>query len=269
MVVAGDHVLWSYVFPVKDKGHHACVMIYNPGSQPRPLITSQFPASDYMIYNHEEDIYLIERRYIAAENSCKSRLLMTDLSGNVKVLWPWFDDKWRIGEGGFIVNKNSEIIFVRYPSIYKIKKGAEPTPYFKTDVPIKRMREIDTNHVLLLSDDGCMLTDKKGLILKQWSNLLEAHISNAPLKRNQIFDADYKDDTLLIAYWGKRSFETVDSKGNRTVIKQQKEPFAPHWVAFFGSDQLLFSSKLEFNGNNPLPRLIHSGAKEKIIWAIE
>lgn len=269
MAVVGNQILWSYIFPLNDKDHHACVMIYNAGSQPRPLITSQFPASDFMIYNRDKDIYLIERRYVAAENLFKSRLLKTDLSGNINVLWPWFDDKWKIGEGGFILNHDKEILFVSYPSIYIIKKDQEPVLYIEADVPIKRMREIDTNHMLLLSDKGCMLTDKKGSIFKEWSDLVEDHIFNAPLKRNQIFDADYKDGTLLIAYWGKRSFETVDGNGNRTVIKQEKEPFTPHWVAFFGSNRLLFSSKLEFNGNNPLPRLIMNGVKEKIIWAID
>ena len=64
MITVGEHVLWSYIDPVDDSRHHACVMIWTPSQQPRVLIRSEYPASDYMLYHKNGDVYFFERRYV-------------------------------------------------------------------------------------------------------------------------------------------------------------------------------------------------------------
>ena len=56
--------------------------------------------------------------------------------------------------------------------------------------------------------------------------------------------------------------------GTQKTIVQLKEPFVPHWVAFYGNEKLLFSSEMFFNGETPKPNLILStSSNEKIsIW---
>lgn len=256
LTVVGDHVLWSYVNPINDKEHHACVMIWTDGVEPRPLITSEFPASDFMIYAKDETIYLIERRFVQEGDTFETRVLKVSLDGETTEIWPWFEDRWRIGEGGFFMPSDLEIVFCRYPGMFIVKKGETPIPYFNFDHEIKRTRFLGSGNLLLLSDDKCWLTDTKGNILKAWGDLTEEMTSEPALGRNQVFDVDYYNGQLLVAYWGKRCFYVIDEAGNKNIIDQLEAPFTPHWVAFNNDKKLTFASKLEFNGSNPKPRLV-------------
>lgn len=269
MIVIGEYVLWSYIYPVDDSEHHACVMIWSEGAEPTPLITSEFPASDFMLYNRGDDIYLIERKYNPSTENFETRMLKAKIGEAPEEIWPWFEDDWRVGEGGFLVKSDEEIVFSRYPEIYTLKKGGIPKKYFNFSAPLKRMRAISSNRLLLLGDKSCWLTDHKGNIIEQWENLIDEQIQNAPLNRNQIFDADYRHGELLIAYWGNRSFDLIDEYQNQTSIKRQEAPWPPHWVAFWGNKKLLFSSKLDFNGDNPQPKLMLVDDEISDIWKTE
>jgi len=271
MVVVDKTVLWSYINPIEDNAHHACVMIWSEGEKPRPFITSKFTASDFMIYAIGETIYLIERRHLQASDTFEVRLLKTDLNGESKVIWPWFEDKWRIGEGGFFMLSDTKMVFCKYPDLLVLNKGETPRPYFNFDFKIKRIRFLEDEKMLLLSDDVCRLADQQGNILKEWENLTETTNEEPPLGRNQVFDVDYYNDELLVAYWGQRSFYSIDAAGNRKRIEQLKEPFAPHWVAFFGKKKLLFASKIVFDGSAPKPKLIfqEGNGQSRDIWVYE
>jgi len=256
MITVGKHVLWSYINPIDDSEHHACVMIWSEGSEPEVLMTSVYAASDFMLYTNQKDIYIIERRHLQASQQFEIRILKTAIGKEPKVIWDWMEDKWRIGEGGFFMVSDHQIVFARYPNIYCMDKGKVPTPYFEFHKPISGMRFLANNQMLLLGNNSCWLVQQDGKIINQWDDLIDETVKNAPLNRNRIFDVDYHNEELLLAYWGKRSFEIIDKFGHRKTLLQQQEPFTPHWVAFFGEEKLLFSSKLVFNGETPKPNLI-------------
>ena len=48
MITVGENVLWSYINPISDTNHHACVMIWSKNSKPKLFIKSEFPGSDFM-----------------------------------------------------------------------------------------------------------------------------------------------------------------------------------------------------------------------------
>lgn len=268
MITVGKHVLWSYVSPIDDTEHHACVMIWSPNSNSKVLLKSEFAASDYMFSSNGDCIYIIEQRYLQNTNKYEIRIFKTRIGEKPAEIWSWFEDKWRIGDGGFFMNSDQEIIFGRYPNIYNLKKGQTPKKYFDFNFSIKKIRAINNTQILLLNDNSCWLTDHNGKIIKEWINLIDLKIDDAPLNRNQIFDADFKDGELLLAYWGKRSFVSFFQNGTQKTIMQLKEPFVPHWVAFYGNEKLLFSSKMIFNGETPKPNLIlyKSNNEKTSIW---
>lgn len=268
MITVGDNVLWSYINPINDPDHHACIMIWDKNSEPKVFIQSEFSASDYMLYNNQNEIYILERRHLQNTPRFEIRLLKTTIEKSLKVIWDWFEDDWRIGEGGFFMLSDNEMIFGKHPEIYTLKKGGKPTIYFEFNQSIKRIRAVENNQILLLGDNTCYLTRQDGSIVKQWNRLIDDTINDAPLNRNQIFDADYKKENLLIAYWGKRSFEWIDKNGKCHTLLQQSEPFTPHWVAYWNDEKLLFSSKLVFNGNTPKPYLILLNDKNQsqVVW---
>jgi len=166
---------------------------------------------------------------------------------------------------------DNQMVFGKYPEIYCLKKGELPISYFEFDHPIKKIRAVGHNQILLLGDNSCYLVQQNGNILKQWNELIDQKVENAPLNRNQLFEADYSNGELLISYWGRRSFDLIDSNGKRKIILQQSEPLTPHWVAFWNKEKLLFSSKLIFDGSTPKPHLtlLDVQNNQRIIWSTQ
>lgn len=271
MVAIGENVLWSYINPINDLNHYACVMIWTKGSQPKVFIQSEYAASDFMLYNNQNEIYIIERRFLQAFDEFQIRVLKSTIGSEPKVIWDWFKDEYRIGEAGFFMLSDNHMVFGKYPEIYSLKKGEQPTKYFDFDHTIKRIRAVEHNQILLLGDNSCYLVKQNGNILKQWNDLIDQKVENAPMNRNQLFDADYSNGELLLSYWGRRSFDLIDANGNRQIILQQTEPLTPHWVAFWNKGKLLFSSQLIFDGSTPKPHLIllSEQNKQRVIWSIQ
>ena len=268
MITVGDNVLWSYINPINDPNHQACIMVWNKNSEPKVFIQSEYPASDYMLYNKQNEIYIIERRYLHATQEFEVRLMKTTISKKPKIIWNWFKDKWRIGEGGFFMLSDNQMVFGKYPEVYTLKKGEKLQKYFDFYQPVKRIRAVENNQILLVGKNACFLTQQDGSIVEQWNQLIDDKIKDAPLNRNQIFDADYKNGNLLFAYWGKRTFEWINKSGTRQTLLEQSKPFTPHWVAFWNDEKLLFSSKLVFDGSTPKPFLVSLNDKNQsqVVW---
>lgn len=268
MIVVDNYVFWSYINPIDDVQHHACIMIWKDGSTPKVFLKSEHPASDFMLSTKGKDIYILERRYLQTTDSFEIRLLKTTINQTPKVLWDWFEDRWHIGEAGFFMLSDTQMVFGNYPSVYTLQKDKQPSLYFEFETPINRIRALPDGTILLLGDTSCFLVTQTGNTIQEWNNIIEPKITNAPLDRNKVFDVDFQEGRLLMAYWGKRSFEIIDAQGNRHTLYQHAAPFTPHWVAFMDRDQLLFASELIFDGSTPKPALIKLSPKgtPKKVW---
>ncbi|MBA4745993.1 MAG: hypothetical protein H2058_12130 [Muricauda sp.] len=246
IVTKNDCVLWSYVSPVGDIDHHASIMLWDGSSEPELWLRSEFEASDFFMHATEESIYIMERRHQYSTDTFMARVWKTSLDlESPRVIWDWFVDTWRIGEGGFQMLSDSKLVFVSYPKIYVLIPGGKPTPYFEFPSKLVKMRPVGEN-ILLIGNDMIWLTDHSGSIMKEWKGLLQKVRQNMPLNRNQIFDAAYMDGTLLLAYWGNRSFDLIDNTGKRRLLDQLAPPWVPHWVAFVDGNPLLFASYMDF-----------------------
>jgi hypothetical protein len=266
LISVDESVLWSYVSPVDDPGHHACVMKWQEGAAPEVLFRSAYEASDYMLYNRGKVVYIIERRFVQATDSFQSRLLKMTMGEKPVEIWAWFDDAWRVGEGGFVMESDDRMIFATYPAVYSLEKGGKPEQYsVKLPAPVNGLREVADNQLLLMGEASCWLVDRKGEVVKTWNNLLNEQVDNAPLNRNRIFDFDYRNGDLLMAYWGQRSFETISGSGERTTLASYADPLTPHWVSYHGNGKLLFASELRFDGSNPKPHLVLMKPDGKIV----
>lgn len=268
MVIHREHLLWSYVYPLDDPEHHACVMIWDKKSEPKTYIISEFPASDWMIYASAESLYLIERRYLADKDEFQFRVLKGNLSEKPWEIWPWTDDLWRTGEAGFIMESDHSMIFCAYPDVLRMVKGGKPEKYLETDQPVRKVKEVSDGNLLLLGESHCDLVNPSGVILRTWNKLLKQYPDDPPLNRNMIFDADYLNGKLVIAYWGNRSFELFSGRNERKILKKFDPPWAPHWVAFEGKTVYLFASCIEA-GKNPRPQLLKYDEKLTEVWVEE
>jgi len=184
IITFGEHVLWSYINPIDNPNHYACVMIWERGSEPKVLIQSEFAASDYMLYNNLNDIYIIERKYLQSSDSFEIRVLKLKVGEKPNVIWDWFKDEYRIGESGFFMLSDYQMVFGKNPQIFSFTKGEKPQKYFEFSHPIKKIRRVEHNQIILLSENSCYLVEQNGTILKQWNNLIESNVENAPLNLN-------------------------------------------------------------------------------------
>ncbi|MCE2496558.1 MAG: hypothetical protein J4F31_08280 [Flavobacteriales bacterium] len=271
IVVVGEGVCWSYIYPVDDVDHHACIFRWNQNDEPEVLIRSDYPASDYFLSSMEGTLYIVERAFVRVNDTFKCRVLKLSEKGEAIEIWPWFEDPWRTAEGGFFMLSDTELVFARYPKLYSPAKGGEPEVYFDFDHAVNKIRGLDNDEFLILAEDNCFLVSGSGKILNEWRSLVEPTVENVPLNRNMVFDVDYRAGELLVAYWGNRSFLLMDSYGGRRTIVQRSAPFVPHWVAFVNNCELLFSSKMFFDSRPLKPHLImHNGLGEtQEVWTLE
>jgi hypothetical protein len=257
LISVDGSVLWSYVSPVDDPDHHACVMRWKEGAAPEVLVRSVYQASDYMLYNRGNVVYIIERRFVQATDAFESRVLKMKMGEEAVEIWGWFEDAWRVGEGGFVMEGDDRMIFAAYPAVYSLDKGGKPRKYpIAPSEPVNGLKEVGGGQLLVMGEAACWLLDEKGDIVRSWNSLLNEKVENAPLNRNRIFDLDYRNGELLMAYWGQRSFETISGSGERKVVAQYGDPLTPHWVSYHGNGKLLFASELRFDGSNPKPHLV-------------
>ncbi len=157
MITVGDDVLWPYIYPIDDTNHKASIMIWNKNSEPKIFLQSEHSASDFMLYNNNDEIYIVERRFLQTTQSFEVRLLKTTVNTQPKVIWNWIKDDWRIGEGGFIMLNDNQMVFARHPEIYSLIKGEKPKKFFDFDQPIKRIRAVAPNLILLMNDSACFM----------------------------------------------------------------------------------------------------------------
>lgn len=115
LVVAGDYLLWPYVYPADDAQHHSSVLIWDGQSPVRPLITSQFAGSNYLLYARRDTVYYIESRDSQTENKSYFRVLKGKAGEKPVEIWPWRTDEWRVGNNGFYAVDDEEIIFSLLP----------------------------------------------------------------------------------------------------------------------------------------------------------
>ena len=175
-------------------------MIWDKKNEPIPFRISEFEASDWMMYAGEDYLYLLERRYIGSKNLYQARVFKTNLKSQPVEIWPWFDDHWRVGEGGFIMTSDEEMIFCTYPAMYIFEKNDTPQITTLWESPIKKIRSLPGDQLLLISDSTTWYLDSEMNVIHSWEDLLMELNEAPPLNRNQIFDMDYYNGDLLIAY---------------------------------------------------------------------
>ena len=268
LIVFKGHVLWTFVYPITDRQHHSSVFIWDKKSAPKTLISSEFSGSDFFLYPTEEKLYIVESKSNAGGNHT-FRLLSWRLGGDIEELWPWQDTDWNVGSNGFYLTSGDELVFAKYPNLYKVSRGTNPTLFFTFDQPIHRMRKVASGEVLLLATESIALLDEHLAKKSVWSNLINANIEDAPINRNMIFGMDYNAHSLLFAYWGSRSFVMINEAGESDQIHQVEKPFTSHLVAFDGDEIYLFA--LVINPPDPvLPELfqLKAGAV-RTIWGGE
>lgn len=247
VIKMSHHVLWSYVSPVGDIEHHASVMLWDQKSKPATFLVSEYSGSSYFLFSKDETIYIVESRYDNSADVNMTRMLKTSLSGSPEEIWPWFEDESHIGNHGFYMISDTQIVYGGYPNIYIRNLGGKAEELFQADFNIDKIRYVNDSEIIVLSEGDCHLVSPAGEIIKTWGGLIDEKVTNAPLGRNMIYDVDYRDGRLLIANWGKRAFEIIENDYSRDIIQQHQNNIVPHWVMFLDENQLLFASVMDFD----------------------
>ncbi|MBU1310075.1 MAG: hypothetical protein KKE30_11160 [Gammaproteobacteria bacterium] len=244
MVVIDGTVLWSYVCPVGSPDHRGCVMSWDEEMGARPWLISSFAASDWMMAPAADGkVYLVERYFDHARQTNRTRLLIASVGATPEELLPWFDDPHRFGEAGFAAIAGGRFLFARYPNLYLLNENGSASKWLEWPVAVFGVRQVQGGLLLIRGESEAWLTTQDGRILTGWSKLLQELTSEPPFMGNRVFDADYEDGSLWIAYWGKRRFEVI-REGARTVVKSFDKPWLPHAVAADGGAVFMLASTI-------------------------
>lgn len=253
MVYAGDVLLWSYVCPVDTSTHTACVMMWSEREGVNPWLISEYPASDWFhSLSSARELYLLERYHDPSRQKQHVRLLKSLSFQEPKVIWDWFDDTHRVGEGGFVMLSDSQMLFARHPHLYVVKQGQAPKQWRAWSQAVNRVRSAENGQLLVQSDEDIWLISRTGEVKRHWHELLEQVEDNLPFMGNRIFDAAYRAPNLWLAYWGQRRFDVIAER-RRTVL-ELSQPFLPHAVAA-GDDRTFFLASSLDPGHDIRPQL--------------
>jgi hypothetical protein len=268
MVYTNNKLLWTYICPIGDVQHKACIMLWDEENGVRPWLTSDYSASDWMIsVAGSKSVYLIERYYNQNESAHYSRLLFSQVEKEPTELVLWFKDDHRFGEHGFTVIDDSLIYFAKYPSLYKFNNDTSIEKVDNWGLPINSIRNTNDGNLLILSDSTIWLTDKHLNIFESWNDILEPPGNDIPFGGNRISDADFINGTLYISYWGKRRYDVLN-KGIRETIMSLSSPWVPHHVALGGTKIFMLASTIAPDITNkiePSLWLMENGNFE-LIW---
>jgi hypothetical protein len=266
MVYTGEMLLWSYVCPVGNSSHIGCVMTWSEKSGVKPWLVSEHGASDWMMsLNERNEVYLLERHYDVAKQKHRIRLLKGKPFEKPVVLWDWFDDTYRLGEGGFVMLSDNQILFARYPHLLVMRQDHKTEQWQAWSKEVNRVRLVEGRHLLIQGDDTFWLTSLAGEVQAQWSDLLDHVSGELPFMGNRIFDASYHGSKLWLAYWGQRRFDVIE-EDNREIMLKFEPPFLPHAVAT-GNHKVFFLASSLDPDNAIRPQLwIMEDKQLRLIW---
>jgi hypothetical protein len=252
-----NRVFWPYVLDPTDADHHSAVMVWEDGAEVAVFLQSKEVASDFFLSKTKEALYLMERAYRAQQDKFEYRLWKYSAKDSLYIIWPWFQLDLRLSDGSFVVESEQSLVVVAYPKLYRLKSTLSVEPLAWTKEAVKGIRSVKGGNYLLSMENAFSLVNPKGEELRHWSNLIDPTWpqEKSPLGRNTIFDADYRDDTLVFAYWGKQQI-IAQHQSTQAVVYQAEGFFNPHWVLIRADSILAFCSEMRFDGRGLKPLLL-------------
>lgn len=71
------------------------------GTQPKVLLQSAFPASDFMLSTKNDEIYIIERKFLETSDEFHVRILKTSIGKEPTVIWDGLKTSIELGKVDF------------------------------------------------------------------------------------------------------------------------------------------------------------------------
>ena len=263
MISVNGLLIWQYVYPPNAESHYSSVFIWDRIHGVRELMQSEFNSSDFHFYAKGDTVYYAEFRDVA--NGSMFRLLKGRAGEIPEEIWPWQNAGEFGNAAGFFVSDTDEIVFAKYPSLYRISRDGKVNLVQEFEEPISGLNKTE-NGLLLNSPTEVRLVDEQYSVIKEWDDLINPDQENLPMMGNRIFSADYRNGELLVAYWGGRSFFKITEQGDKQTLLNLSDTYAAHWVAIGEEEYYMFGSQI--NPPDPiLPALyLHRNGENVLIW---
>lgn len=268
----GEYLVWSYVCPIGNVDHQACLMLWDEEGGSRPWLVSEYSASDWMIAPSTDGYFILAERYFnpSADQHFLRLLKAKPPETEVEILLDWHADEHRFGEAGFVLLPDGSFLFARYPNVYQVKAGEAPqiVEAFNRFGEIGRVRDLGDGTLLLLAGETAWQVTLSGEVINQWSPLLDTSVSNIPFMGNRVWDADLSNEQLNLAYWGGRRLDLVAGK-KREILYQFTGDFLPHAVASGDGYTFVLASTINPSHDVPITPMLICFSRERVVSIFE
>lgn len=266
MMFFDGSLYWVYISPVDDVNHKAAIMKWNKNDGVSTFIVSEFSASDFSLSKSDDGGFYILESYFSGEEY-RARLLHFTVDAGIRESILWFTSPERTAQHGFFVDESGRIVYCHFPNVYLREADGTLAKWENFDFEIHSLTSESNDQYLLRGESKVELIDKNGNVIFNWYDLLKEDIDDPPFGGNMIYDADYENGKLILAYWGDRSFDLIEN-GKRFSLKRLMHPYIPHAALINGEEYFLLASTIapgEYNKINPVLWKYSDGNTE-LLW---
>lgn len=231
VIDADGHVYFTFICPLVDDDHYACVWQLGDGTEPTAVLESQRSPSDIVLARSPgRTIYGAER---TGSGHHQSRLWQRASSDWETVVAPTTDPA-QFHIQAYAVADDGTLFFARDAQLFKRDTAGTVTPV-PLNAPFERIDALawGPDDALYLLNQGTLhIVASDGTVRTLATGLKEEDPEHLPFSgANILFDLAVDDaGNAYLAYYGNRRVLKVSATGEVSTFLQAATPWSPHGV---------------------------------------
>ncbi len=243
VIDAKGNLYFTFICPLVDDDHYACVMKINSASQLEEVLKSRRSPSDIILERtNNYTIYAAERN--GSQPNYSNTLWKLEEGNFSQLLNTSNQDLFHIQS--YSVDESGRIYFAKGNQIWvKENSDSEPELFFESNERIGLLKRSPTGFLYFMSGDK-IYSYKDGTHSLVAKNLKKSDPEDLPFQgANIFFDMVIdKNENIYLAYYGNREVLKLSPSGEVTSILKSEAPWSPHGIDIYDGDLFVLESTI-------------------------